>query len=135
MNAETTETPRALTQPLQLPCGATIKNRLAKSAMSEALGTIDNRPTQALPTLYRRWAEGGVGLSITGNVMIDRRALGEPNNVVVEDESDLPLLERWAAAGGLGGTQIWMQINHPGKQVPKGLNAGTSSSSSKRWGR
>ena len=39
----------------------------------------------ALATLYGRWADGGTGLLITGNVMVDRRHLGEPNNVALED--------------------------------------------------
>lgn len=30
--------------------------------------------------------------------MIDRRALGEPGDVVIEDDADLPLLRQWAAA-------------------------------------
>ena len=47
-----------LSQPLTLPCGAVIMNRFGKSAMSEALGTLDNRVTEALPTLYGRWAAG-----------------------------------------------------------------------------
>jgi len=116
---------RILAQPLALPCGSVIKNRLAKAAMSETLGTLDNRPTARLARLYARWAEGGVGLSITGNVMIDRRALGEPGNVVVEDERDLAALSRWAAAGTPEGAQLWMQLNHPGKQSPRGLNRET----------
>ncbi len=116
-------TPAApLSQTLTLPCGAVLPNRLAKSAMSEALGTMDNRATPALERLYGTWAEGGIGLCITGNVMIDRTALGEPGNVAIEDERDLDALKRWAAAGTQGGTQLWMQINHPGKQSPKGLN-------------
>lgn len=52
---------------------------------------MDNRVTRALPRLYRTWAEGGVGLSVTGNVMIDRRHIGEPRNVVLEDERDFGL--------------------------------------------
>ena len=31
------------------------------------------------------WASGHPGLLITGNIMVDKRALGEPRNVVVED--------------------------------------------------
>lgn len=114
-----------LGQPFTLPNGTVVKNRLAKSAMSEALGTTDNRVTYGLARLYQRWAEGGTGLLITGNVMIDRRALGEPNNVAVEDERDLDQLKAWAREGTKNGTQLWMQINHPGKQSPKGLNAHT----------
>ena len=34
----------------------------------------------------------------------------------------LPLLQQWATAGTGSHTQIWMQLNHPGKQSPKGLN-------------
>jgi 2,4-dienoyl-CoA reductase-like NADH-dependent reductase (Old Yellow Enzyme family) len=93
--------------------------------MSEALGTIDNHPTSSLETLYGRWADGGIGLCMTGNVMVDSRALGEPNNVVIENEGDLTLLKRWAEAGSRHGTQLWMQINHPGKQAPRGLNLET----------
>ena len=111
-----------LAQPLTLSNGSVLKNRIAKSAMSEALGTTDNRSTPRLERLYGAWADGGLGLCITGNVMVDRRAIGEPNNVAVEDESDLDALKRWAAAGTRNGTQLWMQINHPGKQTPKGLN-------------
>lgn len=114
-----------LAQPLMLGAHCRLKNRLAKSAMSEALAARDGAPNALHETLYRQWAEGGVGLCITGNVMIDRRALGEPGNVVIEDERHLAALQRWAAAGTGNGTQLWMQINHPGRQAPKGLNRET----------
>ena len=68
---------QVLAQPLTLRNGVVLKNRIAKSAMSEQLGTTDNNPTPGLETLYRTWAEGGLGLCITGNVMVDRRAIGE----------------------------------------------------------
>lgn len=118
-----------LSQPFTLPNGTILRNRLVKSAMSEALGTADNHPTPCLKTLYGRWAEGGIGLCVSGNVMIDRRALGEPYNVVIEDESNFDLLKGWAAAGNRHGTQLWMQLNHPGKQAPRGLNRETVSPS------
>ncbi len=108
-----------LAQSFTLANGTVIKNRFAKSAMSEALGTTDNRVTERLPTLYGAWAAGGTGLVITGNVMVDRRALGEPNNVALEDERDLPQLQEWARRGTAHDTQLWMQLNHPGKQSPK----------------
>lgn len=118
-----------LNQPLVLPNGGKLRNRLAKSAMSEALGTYDNHATHKLVELYRRWAKSGIGLLITGNVMIDRRALGEPGNVVIEDESDLAILQQWAQAATEQGVAIWVQLNHPGKQCPKGLNKITLSPS------
>ena len=111
-----------IAQPLRLPNGQLVKNRLLKSAMSEGLAGPGNQVPETMPTLYERWAQGGIGLSVTGNVMIDRRALGEPGNVALEDERDLPLLQRWAQAGKSDGGLIYMQLNHPGRQCPKGLN-------------
>jgi 2,4-dienoyl-CoA reductase-like NADH-dependent reductase (Old Yellow Enzyme family) len=112
-----------LKQPLQLPNGSVLRNRLAKAAMSETLATYGNRPTQDLVRLYRRWAASGLGLLITGNVMIDRRALGEPGNLVIEDASDLAVLQQWTQAVTDQGAALWAQLNHPGKQSTKGLNA------------
>ena len=111
-----------LAQPFHLPRGGVVKNRVCKSAMSEALGTRQGRATPELARLYGAWADGGVGLCITGNVMIDRRALGEPGNVVIEDDSQMPELQAWAQAATRNGTHCWVQLNHPGKQAPKGLN-------------
>ena len=112
----------ALTQPLVLARGVTIKNRLLKSAMSEALGTRQGAATPELVRLYAAWAEGGIGLCVTGNVMVDRRALGEPGNVVIEDDRFMAELKAWAQAATKNNTQCWVQLNHPGKQSPKGLN-------------
>lgn len=111
-----------LAQTLTLPNGSVLPNRLAKSALSETLGTMDNRVTPALVRLYERWAKGGTGLLITGNIMVDRRALGEPGNVVIEDDRDLVLLKAMADGVAHHGSRLWAQINHPGKQSPKGLN-------------
>ena len=111
-----------LNQTLLLPSGMVLPNRLAKSAMSEALATYDNHPTPELVELYRRWAQSGIGMLITGNVMIDRRALGEPGNVVIEDEADMAVLKQWAEVATSQGSTVWVQLNHPGKQSPKGLN-------------
>lgn len=122
-----------LSESFTLPNGQIIKNRIGKSAMSEALGTTENVPTTMLNKLYARWANGGLGLCITGNVMIDKNALGEPNNVVLEDDKHLDKFKDWAKAGTQNNTQLWMQLNHPGKQSPKGLNRETVSPSAVSW--
>ena len=113
----------ALAQPLTLNCGVTLKNRFFKAAMHEALAGRDCAPTNTHVELYRAWARGGAAVLVTGNVMVDRTALGEPGNVVVEDERDFQMLRRWARAGTENDTQLWMQINHPGKQSPRSINA------------
>jgi 2,4-dienoyl-CoA reductase-like NADH-dependent reductase (Old Yellow Enzyme family) len=98
--------------------GQEIKNRLFKSAMSEQLGTREHNPKPGLAKLYGRWADGGIGLSMTGNIMIDRSALGEPKNVALDEQSDLSEFKKWAEAGKRNGSKIWTQLNHPGKQIP-----------------
>lgn len=99
--------------------GQQIKNRLFKSAMSEQLGDKGHNPVPGLAKLYSRWAQGGIGLSMTGNIMIDRQALGEPKNVVLDEKSELTQFKAWAKAGKENGSHIWAQLNHPGKQIPK----------------
>ena len=43
---------KILAQPLSLPCGAVIPNRLAKAAMTEGLATPGGVPTPELERLY-----------------------------------------------------------------------------------
>lgn len=112
----------ALSDPLLLPCGATLNNRLAKSAMSEDLADPGHLPGERLNRLYARWGAGGAGLLITGNVMIDKSALGEPHNVVIDGDTPPGALRAWAAAGQAGGARMWTQLNHPGRQSPRILS-------------
>ena len=106
-----------LQKELVLPCSAVLKNRIAKSAMSENMSPRHHGPTEHLINAYRQWARGGAGLVVTGNIMVDRNALAEPGNVVVDDRSDFELLQRWASAATHKGSHIWAQINHPGRQA------------------
>lgn len=108
--------------PLTLKNGTTLKNRFMKAATSETLGDKYYRPTNKLIDLYRAWAKGGTGLIITGNVMVDSSARGEFGNVVVEDTVNLDRLRRWAEAATNNGAQIFLQLNHPGKQSPKTIS-------------
>ena len=47
----------SLADPLDLPSGVRLPNRIAKAALSEALGDADNSPDDRIVTLYRRWAQ------------------------------------------------------------------------------
>lgn len=106
-----------LTDPLTLPCGVTLKNRIVKGAMTEGIGTPDNRATAEHAALYGKWARGGAGLLLTGNVQIDRRFVERPGNVAIDGNGGLDTLAAYAATGQENGTHIWMQINHPGRQA------------------
>lgn len=102
---------------LVLPNGTTLPNRLAKAAMEENMSAPGQLPGERLHCLYATWAQGGAGLIITGNVMVDARALTGPGGVVLQKGSPLEPFKRWAQAARSGGAQVWMQINHPGRQV------------------
>ncbi len=89
--------------------------------MTEGLADALNRATPRHVALYRRWAEGGSGTLLTGNVQVDRRYLERAGNIVIDgpqDETQLAALEAMAEAGTAGGTQLWMQISHAGRQTP-----------------
>ncbi|MDG1379127.1 MAG: NADH:flavin oxidoreductase/NADH oxidase family protein [Flavobacteriaceae bacterium] len=106
----------------KLPNGSTLKNRIAKSAMSENYGTAYHAPSKGLIHAYRVWAKGNPGLLITGNVMIDSKALGEARNVVVEDYKHFDSLKAWAQSVNGSGVHLWPQINHPGRQAFAAIN-------------
>ena len=111
--------------PLTLPNGTRLPNRLAKAAMEENLADTDYAPSDALLRLYRAWAEGETGLIITGNVMVDRRAMTGPGGVVLESGQHHARFAQWARAAQAHGAQVWMQINHPGRQMPAALGQET----------
>ena len=115
----------SLFNPLTLPNGSTVNNRLAKAAMEENLAADNHGPSAQLIRLYQAWAEGEVGLMITGNVMIDRRAMTGPGGVVLESAAQADQFKAWAQAAQSKGAQVWMQINHPGRQMPASLGQET----------
>ena len=124
----------AVFTPFLLPCGAQLPNRLAKAAMEENMSDEGQIPGPAMLRLYKRWAEGGTGLLITGNVMVDGRALTGPGGIVLEKNTDIAPFEAWAQAAKQSNsqhqTQVWMQINHPGRQVYAAMGGDVLSPSS-----
>ncbi|MFC3711505.1 NADH:flavin oxidoreductase/NADH oxidase family protein [Sphingoaurantiacus capsulatus] len=115
----------SIAEPLTLPCGAVIPNRLGKGAMTEGLASPAGLPTQELETLYRVWSHGGAGMLLTGNVLIDADHLERPGNVILDRPPSPEMkaaLKRWAAAGTEGGNHLWMQISHAGRQTQKNVN-------------
>ena len=115
----------SLFSPLMLPNGAAIPNRIAKAAMEESMADDDHAPSAELLRLYQAWAEGEAGLIITRNLVGDARAMTGPGGVVLEDDRRLVRFRAWAEAGRSRGAQFWMQINHPGRQMPAGLGQET----------
>ena len=111
-----------LSDPITLPNGVVLANRLVKAAMSEGFADADNNATERFVTLYRRWSRSGAGLLLTGNVQVDRLHLERPGNVVADAASDRAALRAFAKAGTEAGNHLWMQLAHTGRQVSDRIN-------------
>jgi 2,4-dienoyl-CoA reductase-like NADH-dependent reductase (Old Yellow Enzyme family) len=64
-----------ISQPLILPCGLKLPNRLVKCPMQETLAEAPffDPPIEKFEKLYGQWANAGYGLLITGQVQVDIR--------------------------------------------------------------
>jgi len=102
---------------LRLPNGIELPNRIAKAAMEENMAACGHLPGEDIFQLYKTWASGGAGLLITGNVMVDHRAMTGPGGISLEADTPLEPFKKWAEVGQQNGTHMWMQVNHPGRQV------------------
>lgn len=114
-----------LAQPLTLPCGAVLPNRLSKAAMTEGLATRDGVPTPELERLYGIWSDGGAGMLLSGNIQVDKDHLERPGNVVIDSEPNAEMqaaLASWAKAATRNGNHFWAQISHAGRQTQKIIN-------------
>lgn len=100
--------------PLELPCGAILKNRIVKAAMSDGLGNGDGNPTDAQARLYERWAEGGTALSIVGEVQGVPHYPEKPGNLVLGPTSDLNAVKSFVSRSIIDGTHLWPQLGHAG---------------------
>ncbi|MEM7222242.1 MAG: oxidoreductase [Pseudomonadota bacterium] len=118
-----------LASPLELPCGAVLKNRLAKSAMSDSLGNGEGDPTEAQVRLYERWADGGAAVSIIGEVQGDPRFPEKPGNLVFGIGSDRRAIGSLTSRASIRGAHLWPQLGHAGAlshapiSQPKGPSA------------
>lgn len=114
-----------LEQPLTLPCGAVVPNRLCKAAMTEGLAHPDGSASEELARLYGVWSDGGSGLLLSGNIQVDGDHLERPGNVVVDrelSESAFNALAEMASQGTRAGNHLWAQISHAGRQTQKIVN-------------
>jgi 2,4-dienoyl-CoA reductase-like NADH-dependent reductase (Old Yellow Enzyme family) len=112
-----------LSEPLTLPCGAKLTNRIAKGAMSEGVADVENHSTVRLDTLYRRWARSDAGLLFTGNIQVDPNHLERPLNIVIHDDGGKEQLARLASAGKSAGAHFWAQLSHTGRKVFSNINS------------
>ena len=124
-------------QSLTLPCGAVLPNRLSKAAMTEGLATAEGIPTAELARLYGLWSDGGAGMLLSGNIIIDKDHLERPGNVVIDRPPSPQMhdaLVGWATAATRNGNQFWAQISHAGRQTQKLVNKNPKAPSAVKLG-
>lgn len=103
-----------LGEPLCLPCGAILKNRIAKAAMSDDLGDGAGMPTAAQEQLYRRWAEGGVALALVGETQIGPWAPETYGNLVLDPMPEPDSFRALTQSAADHGAHLWAQLGHAG---------------------
>src|ERR1700689_2681614 len=86
----------SLNQPLELASGLVLRNRIAKSAMTEALADCARLPSPELLRIYERWSSSGAGLLITGNVGIDADHPVRARDVILNRHVSLETFSQWA---------------------------------------
>ena len=94
--------------------------------MTEGLAGRLGVPGEELCRLYEIWSDGGAGMLLSGNIMVDRHHLERPGNVVIDRPPDLEMrqaLKRWASSATRKGNHFWAQISHAGRQTQKIVNA------------
>ncbi len=110
----------------QLPCGERLSNRLVKAALSEGLADPRGWPTPQLERLYEGWADGGFGLLISGNIIVDADHPERPGNLFIDrnvpEPEHMKALRAWTATATRGGAHFWAQISHAGRQTPRSVN-------------
>lgn len=99
---------------LELPCGAILKNRIAKAPMSDSLGNGESDPTEAQIRLYERWAEGGTAVSFSGEVQVDPRFPEKPGNLVIGALTDQQAIRSLTSRAVIGRAHLWAQLGHAG---------------------
>ncbi|EXJ64586.1 oxidoreductase [Cladophialophora yegresii CBS 114405] len=123
-----------LAQPLKFEfSGKTAPNRFLKAAMTERLSSWDPEnkekrgvPSEQLIRVYQRWGEGGFGVILTGNTMIDYTNLEAPGNPIIPGDAPFEG-ERFEAFKELAkqskahGSLVVGQVSHAGRQVAQGL--------------
>lgn len=124
--------PAPLGQPLTFPfSNRTAPNRFLKGAMTERLSSWSptDRASRGVPSsnlinAYRRWGEGGIGLILSGNIMVEYDHLEAAGNPIVtlkeeakEGEERFEAFKEMARVAKAGGSLFVGQVSHPGRQV------------------
>ncbi|MCY3926614.1 MAG: NADH:flavin oxidoreductase [bacterium] len=94
-----------------------IPNRIVRGATSETMASPSGVIYDSFVELYRRLAEGGAGLALTGHMYVDPRGQASANQTGIHDDRVIPALRRATEAVHEAGGRIFAQIGHCGSQT------------------
>ena len=109
--------------PLTLPKGAVLKNRLVMAPMTTCTGYYDGGVTSDLVEYYRVRA-GSIGTVIVECAFIDNRGPAFPGAIGIDSDNKIPGLARIAHAIKSQGSKAILQIYHGGRMVEPALIGG-----------
>ncbi|PWB79227.1 MAG: NADH-dependent flavin oxidoreductase, partial [Holophagae bacterium] len=104
--------------------GLKLSNRLVRSATWEGLGGPDGRVNEGLLEIYRRLADGGVGLIITGYLAVRSDGRQHETQLGADRDDLVPGLAELAAAVHDHGGRVVGQIVHCGGQAVRAASGG-----------
>lgn len=104
--------------------GLKLSNRLVRSATWEGLCAEDGRPTPALIELYRKLAQGGVGLIVTGIAYVTADGRPLPGALGLHDDALAADIRALTEAVHREGGRICIQLGHAGGQTRSSLCGG-----------
>jgi len=99
--------------------GMELANRLVRSATWEGLGSPDGSVNDRVIEVYRRLADGGVGLIITGYIAVRSDGRQFPTQLSADRDELVPGLAELAAAVHRRGGKVVAQIVHCGGQADR----------------
>ncbi|KAI9709276.1 MAG: hypothetical protein M1820_003396 [Bogoriella megaspora] len=126
--------PSPLGKPLKFEfSGRTAPTRFMKAAMTERLSSWHPKdfeargtPSDTLINVYKHWGEGGYGVILTGNTMIELDQLEAAGNPIIPRGAPFSgprfdAFKRQADAAKAHGALIVSQLSHPGRQTSQDL--------------
>ena len=94
-----------------------LPNRIVRGATSETMASPSGVVYDSFVELYRRLAEGGAGLLLTGHMYVDPRGQASANQTGIHDDKVIPGLRQATEAVHEAGGRIFAQIGHCGSQT------------------
>ncbi len=94
--------------------GMTLRNRFVRSATWEGLATEDGAATQVLTDVYRRLAEGGIGLIISGHAYVRKEGQATPWQLGIYADALVPGIADMVKAVHEAGGTFCLQLAHAG---------------------